>query len=96
MTIAKIAKKKYSKKKCVYIRTTYIRLKQSIRHNFFCDSEFHAYISIHIERFQSCDKMITLLHKTVANVLHDNRVKFPEDLFLVCSIHQQHGGDDVR
>ena len=30
----------------------------------------------------------------MAHVLHNNRVKFPKDYFLFCSVHQ-HGGDDV-
>lgn len=28
-------------------------------------------------------------------VLHNNRVKFPKDSFLFCSVHE-HGGDDRR
>ena len=31
----------------------------------------------------------------MANVLHNNRVKFPKDFVLFCSVHQ-YGGDDTN
>ena len=51
-----------------------------------------------IDGFQSREKMVMLVHKTMTNlahVLHNNRVKFPKLFFLFCSVHQ-HGGNDVR
>ena len=45
-----------------------------------------------IDGFQSRDKAAMLVHKAVANlapVLQNNRVKYPRDFFLFCSVHQQ-------
>ena len=50
-----------------------------------------------IDGFQSRDDTAMLVHKTIANMAHvlrNNRVKFPKDFFLYCSVHQR-GRSDV-
>ena len=51
-----------------------------------------------IDGFQSRDETAMLVYKRIANMahaLHYNRLKFPKDFSLYCSVHQ-HGRCDVR
>ena len=52
--------------------------------------------TVHILGFHSRDETAMLVYKTMAKwqVLHNNRIKFPKDLFRCFSVHQ-HGRRDV-
>ena len=44
--------------------------------------------------FYSRDETAMLVYKTIAKVLHNNRIKFTKGVFRYCSVHQ-HGRRDV-
>ena len=65
------------------------------RNRGYCKSNQHWFLVRAKTRLLREKPLRTEKNKFMGHVLHNNRVKFPKDFFLFCSVHQ-HGGDDVK